>query len=151
MRNRRSVVVLLVLLLAVTGIVLTVQKLHGAPGQPAPERTAARETVIEYLHALEARDRDGVLRLVPGDYEAAKDVDERLQRFGGAQAAAAHIDITSDLSPEVLTVNIRTVGPGGREMAWTENLFWRDGTWRLLLGGVRSPTRPAADLHRPAP
>jgi hypothetical protein len=105
--------------------------------------------ILQYLYALQERDRGGILKLVPGDYDAAKDVDDRLQRFGGATASGADIRITQDLSPDVLSATIRTRGADGRQLVWTENLFWRDGAWRLVLGG-RPPLFPASDIQRPA-
>jgi hypothetical protein len=120
------------------------------PPQRPPAPSTARATVVEYLQALEKRERGAILKLVPADYEATRMVDERLQLFGGVRTEGADIRITSDISPEVLSVNIRSTGPEGRELVWTENLFWREGAWRLVLGG-RGDGRAPADIQRPAP
>lgn len=120
---------------------------------PRPSHVAdpatARATVLKYLHALETRDTEGVMRLVPDDDEAAREVEERLQQFGGARESGAQIHMTADLSPDVLSVSIRTATQEGHELAWTENFFWRDGRWWLVLGGRRNG-RPVSDTRRPS-
>jgi hypothetical protein len=57
-----------------------------------------------------------------------------LRRFGGVRADQANIHITSDISPYVLSARIRTVGTDSHELTWTENLFWQDGSWYLVMG-----------------
>jgi hypothetical protein len=143
-------VFVVLLLLAGAGLMLAFWKQRGAAPTPAASRPAPRETVVRYLQALEQRDGEGILKLVPGDYAAAGDIADRLQRFGGASASGADIRITQDLSAEVVSATIRTRRAGGEELVWTENLFWRDGAWRLVLGGLPGAP-PAADLQRPAP
>jgi hypothetical protein len=147
--GRRSLTVLAVLV-AVLGAALALWGSGGTHGQGASTPASAHSRVVEYLRALEARDRSGILELVPDDYDAAGEADERLQRLGGAHAKGAHIRLTAEFSPDILSVSIRTTGADGREVAWTENLFWRDGEWWLVLGG-RGDGRPASDTRRPAP
>jgi hypothetical protein len=147
--GRRSFT-LLAVLVVLSGAALFIWKKRGNRSPVASNPAAARTTVVEYLHALEKRDSNGILKLVPSDYNAATEVNERLHRFGGAHADAAHIRISADISPQSLSASIRTTGPDGRELAWTENLFWHDGTWKLVLGG-RPDGRPASDIQRPEP
>lgn len=147
--SRRSFAALAVLV-AISGAALAIWKERGSHSLGASNFAAAHATVLNYLHALEARDPNGILKLVPNDYDAAKEVNERLQRFGGIHANEAQIRITSDISPKVLSASIRTTGPDGQEVAWTENLFWRDGAWKLVLGG-RDEGRPVSDIRRPVP
>ncbi len=149
MRSRRTVAVL-VILAALAGVGVTVWRQRASSPAPRDARPAAHGMVLQYLYALQERDRGGILKLVPADYDAAKDVDDRLQRFGGATASGADIRITQDLSPEVLSATIRTRGADGRQLVWTENLFWRDGAWWLVLGG-RPRLLPASDIQRPDP
>jgi hypothetical protein len=104
---------------------------------------------MEYLRALERRDRNAILKLVPHDHAASAEVDERIWRFGGAHAAEADVRITADISPYVVGVSIQTAGDGARALAWTENFFWRDGAWWLVLGG--KPDRPLSRTERPGP
>lgn len=144
---RRSLAMLAVLL-ALLMAVLALWDHRSHQKQSVADPAYARATVLEYLRALEARDLNAILKLVPADYDAEREAGERLQRFGGVHAHGASIRITADITPEVLSVTIRTLAPGEREVAWTENLFWSDGKWRLVLGGRRD-TRPRSDLQRP--
>lgn len=139
---------MLAVLVAMAALTLWNQRV--VRGRDAPEPASARATVLEYLRALEARDRGGILKLVPAGYQAEAEADERLRQFGGAQAAGASIRLTADITPEVLSADIRTLGPGGKELVWTENLFWREGRWRLVLGG-QGDGRPTSDIQRPGP
>jgi hypothetical protein len=75
---------------------------------------------------------------VPTAYEGEEDIDDRLRRFGGASASRAGVEISPVYGPEILAVTIRTVGPDAQPLAWTENMIWRDGAWRLVLGSARA-------------
>lgn len=120
-------------------------------GQLPPDWIGAQRTVSVYLQALERRDRNLLLgTILPGN-DATTDIDDRLRQFGGARATQADIRMSSDLSPRAISVAIRTVGSDSQPLAWTENLFWRDGVWHLILG---SATRtdlfdPPSSIDRP--
>lgn len=119
----------------------------------AANLSTARTAVLEYLRALEAHDEEGVAKLVPEDYDTADAVGDRLRRFGGVRSAEAEIQIGTDISPEVYVVKIRAIGADGVRITWTENLFWRDGAWRLVLGAARRGLPagiPPASTERPA-
>jgi hypothetical protein len=124
--------------------------LQGRRRERAEDLATAREAVLEYIEALGAKDRDSIARWAPEGYETAEAIDDRLRRFGGVRAAGAKIQIGTDISPEVYVVKIQTLGADGREIAWTENLFWRDGGWRLVLGKARGGF-PSSSIQRPAP
>lgn len=114
-------------LVVVLSVALALRARERRGGQGLPSPAEARVVVLEYLRALEARDRHGIEKLVPGDYDAGGDIDQRLQQFGGARAHEAEIRITADFSPEVVSANIRTVGPDGRQ-------------GRLPVSDIRRPT-----------
>jgi hypothetical protein len=124
--------------------------LQGGRQDRAEDLAAAREAVLEYVRALEANDGARVERLAPRGYDTAEAIDDRLRRFGGVRAAGAKIQIGADISPEVYVVKIQAIGADGREIAWTENLFWRDGAWRLVLGKARGGF-PSSTVQRPSP
>lgn len=129
-----ALAVLTVLLLAViTAVGWVLRDIRRGPLSVRQDRVpldwaSAHRMVVEYLNALERRNRSAVLGFAPPGNDAAKDVDDRLRRFGGACAAQADIHITSDISPHVLSVRIRTVGTDSQELTWTKNLFWQDGS-----------------------
>lgn len=100
-----------------------------------PDPRSASLAVFEYLGALEGKSPQRLAELVPSTDEGLTDVEERLLRFGGARVAEAEVRISPPRATTVLAVSIRTVGSDARELAWTENLVWGDGRWRLMPGG----------------
>lgn len=104
----------------------------------APSPASARSHVAKYLRALQAYDKGAVVRLAPPGYAPDVDAAVRIERFGGASAEKARIDVTTDLAPDHASVVINTVGPDGHQLVWHENLFWEGGAWWLVLGGHAS-------------
>lgn len=156
MKHRSSAVVAVLLLVVIAAIVWVLRDLRRGPFSVRQDRVSldwasAHRTVVEYLNALERRNRSEVLRFAPSGNDAAKDADDRLRRFGGARSAQADIHITSDISPHVLSVRIRTVGTDSQELVWTENLFWQDGSWRLVMGTASHTDLPdpPSSIERP--
>lgn len=108
-----------------------------AAAEGAPDRASAAGTIFGYLCALERHDLRQLAGFAPGTHEGEEDIDGRLQRFGGASASQAEVEISSALSPSLLSVTIRTVGPDAQKLAWTENMIWCEGSWKLVLGSAR--------------
>ena len=113
-----------------------------------PDLAAARYQVEKYLRALEARDYAAVVRLAPTNYDPRADALTRIEKYGGASAAQARIELSTDLAPDHASVRIFTIGADGQRLAWVENLFWEGGAWWLVLGG-RPSTIPASETRRP--
>jgi len=151
---RRRLWLLAALVVASVAVVALWRSGPGAPGFHG--RTAPEGTIAAYLAALEARDRRALSRLVPDDFDAGADVEDRLTRYGGARAAQAKVEIHTDVSPEAASARIRTAVDDGRELAWVENLYRRDGSWWMAWGRLRraplgaAPSQPSG-IERPAP
>ena len=101
-----------------------------------PDHRSAAMAIFEYLGALEGENPQRLADLVPATDEGQTEVEDRLRRFGGARVGQAEVKITAPQSSTVLAVSIRTVGSDARALAWTENMVWSEGAWRLLLGGA---------------
>lgn len=97
----------------------------------------ARKLLDNYIIALHEHNCMGIRALVPGDYEAQADIDDRLEKFGGVRIDTTKIDISSDINPDILSAYINSSSDGGQVVKWTENLVWRDGQWWLVLGSLR--------------
>lgn len=116
-----------------------------------PDPRSASLAVFEYLEALEGRSPQRLAELVPPTDEGRTDIEEHLRRFGGARVAEAEVRISPPRASTVLAVSIRTVGADARELAWTENLVWGDGRWRLMPGGSACDRRGLAPLSAEPP
>lgn len=156
MNHRTSAVLAVLLLVVIAAGVWVLRDLRRGPlfvrqDDVPQDRASAHRMVVEYLNALERRNRSAVQGFAPSGYDATKDADDRLQRFGGARAAHADIHITSDISPQVLSARISTVGTDSQELTWTENLFWQDGSWRLVMGSASHTDLldPPSSIERP--
>ncbi len=135
MTSRRHAVMPLVALMIAGAVSLWLSR-RAATDSP-PDRTSAGGTIYDYLHALEGQNPRQIADLLAAAYDGEVDIDDRLGRFGGASASKAAVRISSEPSPEILAVTIRTTGPDAQELAWTEHLIWRKGKWRLVLGSAR--------------
>lgn len=155
MKHRASAVVAVFFLVMIVVVIWVLQDLRRGPlsvrQDSVLDRESAHRTMVAYLNALERQDRSAVLGFAPPGNDAEKDADDRLRRFGGARAAQADIYITSDISPHVLSARIHTIGTDSQGLTWTENLFWQDGSWRLVIGSAPHTDHlgPPSSIERP--
>ena len=152
MTSRKQMAIPLVAL-ALAGLISLWQSRRTATASP-PDRAAAGGTIYDYLRALEGQNPRWLANLVPTTQEGVEAIDDRLRRFGGASVSRAEVEIAPEASPEALAVTIRTVGVDAQELAWTENLIWRMGSWKLELGNARQRpggVSPASVPESPPP
>lgn len=149
MQRRRWVVAALIAGLVLVTLGFFVRRRQPNPSHP--DLNAAHAVARQYLRALEARDRHSILELIREPRGATADVDARLRLYGGLRAAAATIDVSTDLSPQVASVRIHVPGPDGTPLRWVENLSWHTEArvWQLILGG-RPVGRSTSSIQRPS-
>jgi hypothetical protein len=156
MKHQASAMVAVLFLVVIVAVMWVLQDLHRGPLSVRQDCVLDREksahrTIVAYLNALERQDRSVVQGFAPPGNDAGKDADDRLRRFAGARAARADISITGDLSPDVLSARIHTIGTDSQELTWTENLFWQDGSWRIVMGVAPHADHlgPPSSIERP--
>jgi hypothetical protein len=110
--------------------------------------SSSKTIIMTYLRALESNDREALIRLIPPGFEAIQEINEQLEKYGGASVERATIKITNNLSPEVASVKISTFGVDGQPLVIVKNIFWSGSSWLLCLGSVPN-LRPSSDTSYP--
>ena len=112
-----------------------------------PTRGAAtrEELVSMYLRALENKDEQAILRLIPEDYAAKQVVEEKIGRLGSRKLEQLRISYQELQKPDSVKVLIEGVYynkplPNGKRLRSTDQLFIHAAgdRWYLILGKKNS-------------
>lgn len=110
--------------------------LAGCGGQATTGADTPRAAVDAYVTALNTRDTGALERLATPGNDAAADIRQRLDANGGKDIRLDGADISSEVSPEVASAQLRgrtTTGSYEERLMLTR----RDDRWHVVLGSAR--------------
>jgi hypothetical protein len=142
-RSRQRVVLgaLVVIIAVLVATLIAGRVSRGEQHAPTPE--AARAVALDYLVALQRRDRAAVEARVATTGPLQRLVDEELQLYGGIQYSPDQVSVLLDTSPHAAMVRIPGAATAAGRPLGEGVLFgleWHDGQWKvgLPVGGRAS-------------
>jgi hypothetical protein len=120
---------------------LTTQSCSFFPGKGAATR---EELVSTYLLALEKKDEQLMLNLIPSDYDAEQVVEEKINRLGNRKLEQLKVSYQDLQKPDSSKVTIEGIYydkplPNGKQFRSTDEIFVHASgkRWYLILGHQR--------------
>lgn len=101
-----------------------------------------KEDVVDaYLNALERRDEQSILMLIPESHIAEQEVKAKVEQLGGHVFHEVRVNYRQEFGPQRAMVTVQGVysGPLNERVEFREelNLVHIDGRWYLILGQYR--------------
>jgi len=112
-----------------------------------PRGAATKETLVDvYLQALQQKDEQAILSLVPETLAAQDAVQAKVEQLGGHTFHQVHIGYVPQVNPKWVRVIIRGVytGSHNEQVEFSDEIFLNqmDNRWYLMLGQDRNAVPP---------